>query len=89
MRKAITIKVMIENDQLFEETFQTNQKIQVILNKLKAKFKIELNNRTLRREDSSVIKNYDQTIEEVELYDLETLNFYKNSNKPDRDERFA
>lgn len=89
MKKAITIKVMIENDQLFEETFQPNQKIQVILNKLQARFKIELVKRTLRREDSSEIKDYTATIEDIGIYDQETLNFYKNSNKPDRDERFA
>lgn len=89
MKKAITIKVMIENDQLFEETFQPNQKIQVILNKLQAKFKIELAKRTLRREDSSEIKDYNATIEDIGVYDQETLNFYMNSNKPDRDERFA
>lgn len=89
MKKAITIKVIIENDQLFEETFQPNQKIQVILNKLRAKFKVELDQRTLRREDSSEIKNYNTTIEDIGIYDQETLNFYKNSSKPDRDERFA
>ncbi len=89
MEKAITIKVLIENDQLFEETFQPNQKIQVILNKLKAKLKIDLDERTLRREDSTEIKDYNATIEDLGIYDRETLNFYKKTSKPDRDERFA
>ncbi len=87
--KKINIKVLIENDQLFEDEFLTNQKIQVIVNKAIAKLGISAEGRELRREDGTPITDFKLTILEVGINDNETLRFFEKSTKPDRDKRFA
>tara|TARA_R110001583_G_scaffold178502_2_gene334463 strand:+ start:715 stop:990 length:276 start_codon:yes stop_codon:yes gene_type:complete len=88
--KKKTINVLIENDQLFTSIYNDNQKIQVIVNKTIAHFKItDADNRLLRRDDGSVILDYSKTIEEVGIFDGETLRFIVKVDKPNRDKGFA
>lgn len=85
----IIIKVLIENDQIFSDEFNLNQKVQVIINKTIAQLKINAEGRELRHEDGIPIINFNQKISEVEITNAETLRFFKKSAKPDRDKGFA
>ena len=88
-KHKIIIKVLIENDNVFEDEFNLNQKIQVIVNKVKANLKIESEGRELRLEDGTPLLDWSKTIEEVGIQDGECLRFVKKSPKPDRDKGFA
>ena len=85
----MTIKVLIENDQLFINEFNSNQKVQVIVNKALAFLKVDSEGRILRHEDGSQILDFTKTIEEESIQDGECLRFVKKSEKPDRDKGFA
>ena len=85
----INISVLIENDQKFTGSFIIKQKVQVIVNKVIAEFSISSENRELRREDGTPILDYGKTIEEIGIYENETLRYFVKSDKPDRDKRFA
>ncbi|MEQ9221091.1 MAG: hypothetical protein RLO17_23755 [Cyclobacteriaceae bacterium] len=85
----LNIKVLIENDQLFEGEFVVKQPVQVIVNRAVAHLKIQPDGRELRREDGTPITNLSAKIEEVGIYNNETLRFFEKSDKPDRDKRFA
>ena len=87
--KKLTIKVLIENDQLFEDDFNSNQKIQVIVSKTLAHLKIDGEGRELRHEDGTPITDFNKTIEEVGIVKGECMRFFKKSTKPDRDKGFA
>lgn len=87
--KRMTIKVLIENDQIFADEYNSNQKIQVIVNKTVAHLKIETQDRELRREDGTPILDFNLTIDEVHIVAGESLRFFKKSIKPDRDKGFA
>jgi len=87
--KKLTVKVLIENDQVFADEYNSNQKIQVIVNKTLAHLKIEAEGRELRREDGTPILDLNQTIEELGVTIGEVLRFFKKSVKPDRDKGFA
>lgn len=87
--KKITISVLIEGDQQFTETYNGNQKIQVIVQKALANLKIEGAARKLRREDGTPINDFSKTIEEVDIQNQEVLRFVKSTDKPDRDKGFA
>lgn len=88
-KDKITIRVLIENDRVFVEEYNTNQKIHVIVNKALANLKITADGRELRREDGTPITNFELTIEDVGIFDNETLRFMKKAPKPDRDKGFA
>lgn len=85
----LTINILIENDQKYGDEFISKQKLQVIVNKITAKLKIDAEGRILRREDGTQLTDLSKTIEEVGISDGETLRFFKKSDKPDRDKRFA
>lgn len=85
----LNINVLIENDQKYGDEFVSKQKLQVIVNKAKANFKIDVKGRVLRREDGTPLTDLSKTIEEAGINDGEILRFFKKSKKPDRDERFA
>jgi hypothetical protein len=87
--KKLTIKVLIENDRVFTEEYNSNQKIQVVVNKALAHLKIESEGRELRREDGAPILDFNLTIEEIGIANGEVLRFFKKSIKPDRDKGFA
>ncbi len=87
--KKITIVVLIEGDQTFSETFNLNQKVQVIVQKALANLKIEETGRKLRREDGTPIGDFSMTIEETGIQNQEVLRFVKSAEKPDRDKGFA
>ena len=87
--KKMTISVLIEGDQKFSETYNGNQKIQVIVQQALANLKIEGADRKLRREDGTPIDDFSKTIEEVGIQNQEVLRFIKSANKPDRDKGFA
>lgn len=86
----LSLSVLIEDDQVFEEEYVSKQKLKVILNKAKAKLNIDLEDRTLRREDGTPLEDLTQTIEETGIRDGETLRLFKKvKDKPDRDKGFA
>lgn len=85
----ILINVLIENDRLYRGEFNTNQKATVLINKVCAELNIKASGRILRREDSTPIADTTKTIEQIGIYDRETLRFIVESDKPNRDERFA
>lgn len=87
--KRVIVKVLIENDQVFSDEYNTNQKIQVVVNKTLANFKIESENRILRHEDGQQIQDFTKTIEESGVQDGECLRYVKKSDKPNRDKGFA
>lgn len=87
--KKLTIKVLIENDQIFEEEYNSNQKVQVIVNKTLAHLKINGEGRELRHEDGTPITDFNKSIEEVGLVNGECMRFFIKSTKPDRDKGFA
>lgn len=87
--QKLTIKVLIENDQIFTEEYNPNQKIQVIVNKALADLKITAAGRELRHDDGEPITDFTKTIQEVDIQNGECLKFIKKSNKPDRDKGFA
>lgn len=90
MRKEkMTIKVLIENDKIFVNEYNSNQKVQVIVNKALANLKIDAEGRELRHEDGKPITDFTVTIEEANIQDGECLRFIKKSSKPDRDKGFA
>ncbi|MEQ8553081.1 MAG: hypothetical protein RIC06_24355 [Cyclobacteriaceae bacterium] len=88
MDNKLIIKVLIEDNQLFEDEFVIKQPIDVIVNKTVAFFKIDTQGRELRREDGTPITNFSIKIEDSGIYNLETLRFFKKTG-PDRDKRFA
>lgn len=88
-KEKITISVLIEGDQRFEEEYVPNQKIQVAVNKTLDRLGITSDGRELKREDGSVISDIQATIEELGLYDGEVLRYFKKAPKPDRDKGFA
>ena len=85
----LIIKVLIENDGLFEDDFVIKQPVQVIVNQAVAKLGIDKSGRELRREDGTPITDLSLKIEEVGIYNMETLRYFKKTDKPDRDKRFA
>lgn len=87
--KKLTIKVLIENDQIFEDDYNSNQKIQVIVSKALAHLKMDGEGRELRHEDGTPITDFNKTIEEVGIVNGECMRFFKKSTKPDRDKGFA
>jgi len=90
MKAKLEISVLIENDQVFVEEYNTNQKLQVIVNKTIDHFNLaDANKRVLRREDGTELLDYKVTIENVGIENGETLRFFIKVDKPDRDKRFA
>ena len=90
MKAKLEISVLIENDQVFVEEYNTNQKLQVIVNKTINHFNLtDANKRVLRREDGTELLDYKVTIENVGIENGETLRFFIKVDKPDRDKRFA
>ena len=87
--EKLTIRVLIENDRIYSEEYNPNQKVQVIVNKTLANLKIDAEGRELRHEDGTPITDFNQTIEEAGIVNGETLRFFKKSSKPDRDKGFA
>ncbi len=87
--EKLTVKVLIENDKVYSEEYNPNQKVQVIVNKTLAHLKIEAEGRELRHEDGSPITEFNQQIEDASIENGETLRFFKKSTKPDRDKGFA
>ena len=87
--ERLSISVLIENDQIFSDEYNSNQKVNVVVNKSKAHLKIETEGRELRHEDGTPIVDFNQTIEEALIVNGETLRFFKKSTKPDRDKGFA
>ena len=87
--EKLTVKVLIENDQVFSDEYNPNQKVKVIVNKTLAHLSITAEGRELRHEDGTPITDFDQTIEEASIADGETLRYFKKSTKPDRDKGFA
>lgn len=85
----MTIKVLIENDKIFVNEYNSNQKVQVIVNKALVNLKIDAEGRDLRHEDGKPITDFTVTIEEANIQDGECLRFIKKSSKPDRDKGFA
>lgn len=88
-KEKMTIKVLIENDRIFVDEYNPNQKVQVIVNKTLADLKIDAEGRELRHEDGRPITDFKVTIEEANIQDGECLRFIKKSTKPDRDKGFA
>lgn len=88
-KEKTTIKVLIENDQLFLEDYNPNQKLQVIVNKALSHFNITVEGRELKREDGTPLSDFSKTVEETGIQDNETLRFFKKAPKPDRDKGFA
>lgn len=88
-KEKLTIKVLIENDQVFIDEYNSNQKIQVIINKTLAHFKIDAEGRELRHEDGEPITDFTKSITDANIQDNECLRFIKKSVKPDRDKGFA
>lgn len=89
MKEKITLKVLIENDQLFTGDFVPNQKLHVIVNQASAQLKIQGEDRELRREDGTPLQDLSATIQDSHLYDGEVLRYFKKVTKPDRDKGFA
>lgn len=87
--KKITISVLIEGDRIFSETYNSNQKIQVIVQKALANLKVEEGGRILRKEDGTPIDDFSKSIEEIGIQNREVLRFVKSADKPDRDKGFA
>ncbi|MDX8339766.1 DUF2604 domain-containing protein [Draconibacterium sp. IB214405] len=85
----LTVKVLIENDKVYLEEYNPNQKVQVILNKTLTNLKIDDEGRELRHEDGTPITDFNQTLAEAGIENEETLRFFKKSSKPDRDKGFA
>lgn len=88
-KQKLNLKILLENDQMFEGEFNINQKVEVIINQAKARLKFDENGRVLRREDGTEIPDTTLSIETIGLYPNETLKYFKRSDKPDRDQRFA
>lgn len=88
-KEKTTIKVLIENDQLFLEDYTPNQKLQVIVNKALSHLNITAEGRELKREDGTPLTDFSQTVENSGIHDNETLRFFKKAPKPDRDKGFA
>jgi hypothetical protein len=90
MKEKMKINVLIENDQLFAEDYNANQKLNVIVNKTTNHFNLsDSDKRVLRREDGTELLDYKQTIKDVGIVNDETLRFFIKVDKPDRDKRFA
>lgn len=88
--KKLTLRVLIENDKIFEDEFLQNQKLNVLVNRAVAKLGITEEGRELKREDGTPLLDLSKTIGEVGLYNNETLRFFKKApNTPDRDKGFA
>ena len=87
--EKLTVKVLIENDRIYSEEYNPNQKVQVIVNKTLAHLKISADGRELRHDDGTPITDFNQTIKEAGIVNEETLRFFKKSSKPDRDKGFA
>lgn len=85
----LNIFVLIENDQKFEDSFVSKQKLQVIVNKAVSDLNIDPAGRILRREDGTQLLDLTKTIEEIGIYEGEVLRFVKKADKPDRDKGFA
>jgi len=87
--KRMTIKVLIENDLIFEEEYNSNQKVQVLVSKTLAHLKIDGEGRELRHEDGTPITDFNKTMEDIGIVNGECLRFFIKSTKPDRDKGFA
>jgi len=88
-KEKIDIKVLIENDRVYSDEYNLNQKLQVIVNKTLEHLAITADGRELKREDGTPLLDLSRTIEEVGIRDGETLRFFKKAPKPDRDKGFA
>lgn len=89
-KEKVILKILIENDRIYSEEYNSNQKTKVIVNKTIEHFNLQDGEqRVLRREDGTEIVDYSKTIEEVGLQDGETLRFFIKTKKPDRDKGFA
>jgi hypothetical protein len=89
MKEKITVKVLIENDQLYTGDFVPSQKLHVIVHQASAQLKIQDEGRELKREDGTPLLDLQHTIVEAGIYEGETLRYFKKSPKPDRDKGFA
>lgn len=91
MEKKITIRVLIENDRVFENNYVVKQPIKVIVSKTVDHFSlVDGSERILRREDGTPLKDPHVKIEEAFIRDGETLRYFLKSPKPDdRDKGFA
>lgn len=87
--KKLKISVLIEGDKIFSEDYNSNQKIQVIINKTLEKLQITAEGRELRREDGTPLIDFNLTIAEVGIREGEVLRYFKKAVKPDRDKGFA
>lgn len=88
--EKLNISVLIENDQKYDDTYVSKQKLKVIVNKTVDELDIDPEGRILRREDGTKLPDLDQTIEEAGIYDGEVLRFINKADKPvNRDQRFA
>lgn len=88
-KEKFEIRVLIENDRVYIEEYNVNQKVQVIVNKTIENLNITSEDRELRREDGTPISNLSLRIDETTIRDGETLRYFKKSSKPDRNKGFA
>ena len=90
MDKKITVKVLIENDQVYVEEFVIIQPLHVITNRADAHFKLSHSDqRILRREDGTQLTDLHMKIGEAAIRNGETLRYVKSAPKPVRDKGFA
>ncbi|HEY0654040.1 MAG TPA: DUF2604 domain-containing protein [Chryseosolibacter sp.] len=89
--KKITVVTLIEGGRTFSEEYNTNQKVQVLVNKTLEHFNLsDSEKRTLTRSDGSVISDLKGTLEELGIRDGETLRFLlKSAPKPEQPKKFA
>lgn len=87
--EKFTIKVRIENQQIFNNEYNPNNKLHVIVERTISYFHITADERELHREDGTLLSNLQLRIEDIPLRDGETLIFIKKAPKPDRDKGFA
>ncbi len=88
-KDKIEIRVLIENDRVFTDEYNPNQKLQVIVDKAISHFSITAESRELKREDGTPLADLTLRIDETTIREGETLRFFKKASKPDRDKGFA
>ncbi len=88
--KKVFLNVLIENNQIYSAEFVEKQKLKVIIEKTVEHFNLADNNdRTFYREDGTVIQDLNPTIEDIGLYEGETLRYLKKSKPRPGGEGFA
>ncbi len=88
-KDKLQIRVLIENDRVYTEDYNPNQKLQVIVNKTLEHLNITADERELKREDGTPLTDLTLRIDETTIRDGETLRYFKKASKPDRDKGFA